>query len=155
MKYYSFEKYKNTKGRKASVKSKKKIFLMFFIAVIIGVFSFYVANEEFREFIDKYILIKEINENDGTTIDISGIPSSFIYAYDRYIVVLDKNNLSKYNNNGKKEFNIEVNISSPLFASNNRFLVLAEENGQKLYLILRGKYFMAERYRRANFKNKC
>ena len=44
-------------------------------------------------------------------------------------------NFEIYDNTGKKENELTLEITKPIFNSNNRYLVVAEEKGQKLYLI--------------------
>ena len=58
-----------------------------------------------------------------------------IYAFNKYIGVLNKTKLNIYNQNGSTEAELEVQISNPLFNSANRFLAIAENQGQKFYLI--------------------
>lgn len=108
------------------------IFTLISFAVI---FSLYVGNENFRGFIDKYILRKEISEDNASIIDLTYEDSGSIYAYNDKIVILSKNNLTTYNTSGKEENKLEINISNPIFASTNRFLAVAENKGQKLYLV--------------------
>lgn len=98
-------------------------------------FALYVGNESVRLFFDKYIFRKEINEDSKKVIDLAYEDSKNIYAYNNNIVVLIKNSLYTYNQLGKEESNLELNISNPIFASNNRFLVVAENKGKKIYSV--------------------
>ena len=98
-------------------------------------FSLYVGNESFRVFFDRYIFRKEINEDNRNVIDLSYEDSKNIYAYNNKIVVLIKNNLHTYNQSGREESSLEINISNPIFASNNRFLAVAENKGKKIYSV--------------------
>ncbi len=70
-----------------------------------------------------------------TTIDLKESQTFNIYAFNKYIGILNKNKFSIYGNTGNEEKEIEVQISNPLFDSANRFLAIAESKGQKLYLI--------------------
>lgn len=120
---------------------KKKLFIIISIIIailIIIILSFYIGNKEFRTFFDRYIFRKEITENNAVTIDISDQENLGIYAFDKYITILNKNKLSLYTNSGKKEYEFEINISDAIYASNNRFLVVAQKNGQTLYQISEG-----------------
>lgn len=136
MKYLLFEQYKKKQKRKLN---KKKIIFMssilLLVILVIAVITIYTKNEAFRNFFDQYILRKDIHENDNPTIEVSIDNPGHIYAYDRYITILDKSMLKVYSSSGRKEYEIEVNINTPTFDSNNRFLLLAEENGKKIYLI--------------------
>jgi len=121
-----------------SPQTKKKIKIAAIILVtilIILCLGFYIGNAEFRSFFDRYILRKEIVENNVTSIDISTMENPSIYAYDKYITILNKNKLTTYSSSGKKEYEHDISVSDALYASNNRFLVVAQKNGQNLYLI--------------------
>ena len=117
---------------------KKKIniglIILLVILVITGI-AFYIGNANFRTFIDRYILRKEIIQNNVASIDISSLENPSIYAYSKYITILNKNILTTYSSSGKKEYEHEIKITNPLYASNNRFLGIAEKKGQNLYLI--------------------
>lgn len=119
-------------------KTKKKVIVGSIIAIIsitILTTALYIGNKEFKTFINRYILRKEIVQNNVSSIDIQALENPSIYAYDKYITILNKNKLTTYSNSGKKEFEHEISVSDALYASNNRFLALAEKNGQNLYLI--------------------
>jgi len=134
VKVVNFEKVKNEKKL-----NKLKVTWAAIIAIGLITFSIlfalYVGNENFRVFFDKYILRKEINEENSNIINLAYEDSENIYAYNNKIVLLIKNNLHTYNQYGKEEFNFEVNISNPIFASSNRFLLVAENKGKKIYSI--------------------
>lgn len=123
-------------------KEKKKkimtIFISILITVIIIISALYIGNRSFRTFFDRYILGKEITENKATSIDISNQENPSIYAFDKYITILNKNQLDLYTSSGKKEYELQVNISNALYAANNRFLMIGEANGQNLYQISEG-----------------
>ncbi len=106
------------------------VIIAFFILVCI-----YIANKPFHEFVDKYVLMKHLNENNVTSISLEESTSSNIYAYDKYISTLEQNTLTGYNASGKKEYELTVEISNPLIDTNNRFLLIAEKEKQKIYLI--------------------
>lgn len=90
------------------------VIIAFFILVCI-----YIANKPFHEFIDKYVLMKHLNENNVTSISLEESTSSNIYAYDKYISTLEQNTLTGYNVSGKKEYELTVEISTPLIDTNN------------------------------------
>ncbi len=117
---------------------KKKIIIagiiILIILLILGV-AFYIGNTNFRTFVDRHILRKEIIQNNVASIDISALENPSIYAYNKYITILNKNILTTYSSSGKKEYEHEIKVTNPLYASNNRFLAIAEKNGQNIYLI--------------------
>lgn len=123
-------------------KEKKKkllIIISIIVAILIVItLSFYIGNKEFRTFLDRYILRKEITENNAVTIDISDQENPEMYAFDKYITILNKNKLNLYTASGKKEYELDINISDAIYSSNNRFLVIAQKNGQTLYQISEG-----------------
>lgn len=119
--------------------NKKKI-LKIVITIAIVIFSIvliflYKHNNNVRKFFDVYIFRKIVNEEEATTINIENLKSENIFAYDKYIAILDQNILKLYNKTGNIESNIDINISNPIIETNNRFLCIAEKGGQKIYLI--------------------
>ncbi len=117
-------------------KSPLKICVIFLIMVfVVCNIARYVADEEFRDMIDARVLKKELEEATLATIELNSDANPFIFAYDKYINVLSKNNLVKYTADGTAVKNFEVNISEPLIDSNGKYLVLAEKKGQNIYLI--------------------
>lgn len=131
------------KAMQIEIDKEKKKKLLIIISIIIAIliviiFSFYIGNKEFRTFLDRYVLGKEITENNAVTIDISDQENVSVYAFDKYITILNKNKLALYTNTAKKEYEIEINISEAIYASNNRFLMVAQKNGQTLYQISEG-----------------
>ena len=58
-----------------------------------------------------------------------------IYAFNRYIGILNQTKFTIYGSTGNEEETLEVQISNPIFSSANRFLAIAENGGQKFYLI--------------------
>ena len=114
---------------------KKYIILGIIAVILIILLIFFCFNSSFRNFITIYIFRKSVSQDNLTTITLNEDESSFAYAYDKNIVVLNKNILSTYNSSGNVISKIDVNISSPIFASNNRFLAIGENNGNSIYLI--------------------
>ncbi len=118
--------------------NKKKIIILIITAIltiaIITVSAIYINNKEARDWIDKNILQKEKTQNNLPSIEIEENNSN-VYAFNRYIGVFSKNNFSIYNSVGNKENELTLEITKPIFNSNNRYLAVAEEKGQKLYII--------------------
>lgn len=121
--------------------SKKKFLIVIIIIIVIGlaisIFAYMKINN-FREWVDTYILRKNIENVDISYINIDSINNPNIYAYDKYITILEKNTLSMYTSNGNKSEEIEINISNPIYSSNNKYLCIAENKGKNLYLLLGG-----------------
>ena len=115
----------------------KKILIIItsIIALIIVItISLYIANESVRNWMDIYILRKEIIEENLPTISLDN-ENSNIYAYDNHIVILRDNKLVIYNSSGKEETTINVSITTPLFKSCGKYLLVGDKNNKNLYLI--------------------
>lgn len=120
------------------INKKKIIISVIAIIILIGIIAIsiiYIQNKEARTWIDKNILQKEKTQNNLPSIEIEDENNSTIYAFNKYIGILNKNNFKIYNNAGKEEKQLTLEISKPIFNCSNRYLAVAEEKGQKLYLI--------------------
>ena len=71
-------------------------------------------------------------QNEATTIDLNDEESSNIYAFNKYIGILNKNKFSIYGSSGNEEQSLDIQISSPIFCSADRFLVIGEKKGAKI-----------------------
>lgn len=123
---------KNIKDKKETSKITAFIVIIFFIVFFT---ARYATDEDFRTMIDVNVLKKQVDESTLTAIEIDLESNSNIFAYDKYIAVLNKNNLVEYTSDGKKIAELETNISVPLVHTNGKYMVMAEKNGQKIYLI--------------------
>ena len=127
---------KETKEKKVN---KKKVIITI-IAIIIILFlivisAIYMNNKNVRVWIDKNIFRKEVIQNNLPTIELNESDTQNIYAFNKYIGVLSKNQFAIYDNSGKKQDELNIEITKPIFNSSGRHLVIAEEKGQKVYLI--------------------
>ena len=116
---------------------KKKIIIIIGVILILAIIiivSLYIANKPARDWMDKYILRKNIIEENLPTIALEN-ENSNVYAYDNHIVVLENNNLVIYNQAGKEETTINVSITTPLFADCEKYLLVADKNNKNVYLI--------------------
>ena len=105
------------------------------ILIFIVLFCIYLGNKNFRDFMDKYVLMKNVTENNVVAISLDDTENNNIYTYDKYICVFKNNTLIGYNSSANKEYELTVKLTNPIVDINNRFLLIAEENGQKIYLI--------------------
>ena len=113
------------------------------VAIIIGVIVILIAtitiiyqfNRQARNWIDKNIFRKEVMQDKVTTIELKENQHSNIYAFNKYIGVLNKNQFVIYGNTGNEEKTLEVQISNPFFNSEGRYLAIAEKKGKKFYII--------------------
>jgi hypothetical protein len=119
--------------------NKKKIIMATIVAIIIifliVLAILYANNKDARNWIDKNIFRKEKTQNNLPAIEIDESNNSNIYAFNKYIGVLNKNDFKIYDSTAKKENELTIEITKPIFNSNSRYLAIAEEKGQKFYLI--------------------
>ena len=124
--------------QKKRIKKRKVVIVGIIILLIILAISIvviYHKNIEVREWIDIYIFRKEIMQDNLSKIELVDIEDSNIYAYSRYIGVLNRNKFDIYTSLGNKEITLDMQVQKPIFNSTNRFLVIAEDRGQKFYVI--------------------
>lgn len=117
---------------------KKKIIIIVIISIIILAIviatSLYVANDSIRDWMDINLLKKNVLSENLPTILLEN-ENTNIYAFDNHIVVLQNNELIIYNSSGKQEAIINVTITTPIFKSSGKYLLLAEKDGKNVYLI--------------------
>lgn len=137
MKLIEFKEYNNLDSEK-SLNKKKIIGFMITAVIIVLAITFsvvYACNKTFRNWADIHILMKSISEGSLSSIDIDVDEDVSVYAYDRYIAVLKDNKMNIYNTSGKSTASLDINISTPVFTANGKYLAVAEKGKQKIYLI--------------------
>lgn len=125
-------------NNKKKVNKKKMVILIIiivFIVIAIVTIGVYSTNNQVREWIDKNIFRKEVLQDKVATIDLKENQDSNIYAFNKYIGILNKTKFSIYNSTGSQEKTLDLQISNPIWSSANRFLAIAENKGKKVYLI--------------------
>ncbi|MBO5179540.1 MAG: hypothetical protein J6B87_04255 [Clostridia bacterium] len=136
MKIIEFKEYNNDNFQSIN---KKKIVATVTIAtilVIILVFIlFYFFNKNFRNWADMHILMKTITEGKLSSIEIDSSEKLSIYAYDKYIAVINVDKLEIYNSSAKKISSIDVNIDNPTFESKGRYMVIGDKGKKRVYLV--------------------
>ena len=119
--------------------NKKKIVITILVVIllvaIIVVVGLYLSNEMVREWIDRNIFRKEVEQDTAATIELNEEQVGNVYAFNRYIGILNQTKFTIYGNTGNEEETLDIQISNPIFSSANRFLAIAENKGQKFYLI--------------------
>lgn len=127
----------SNKQRRELNKSKilKISIILICIILFISFILLYESNEKVRNFFDVYIFRKIINEEKVPSIEIDASKNINVFAYYKYIAILDQNTLKLYNKSGNEEHSLDIEISNPLFETNNNYLCVAEKGGNKLYLI--------------------
>ncbi|MBP3463038.1 MAG: hypothetical protein J6K45_00925 [Clostridia bacterium] len=132
MKKYSLEKFKEK--RKNKKMAKLTIITLIAICILVLV-ALYMANKNFRSFIDTYILRKEISEENASSITIDTENLSLIYAYDNNLAVYADGNINFYNSRAKQVANIEITLSKPIADSEKKYLALGDYDSQKICLV--------------------
>ncbi len=139
-KVVEFEQQPESQEKKSKKKlNKKKMIIIIAIAVVILILTIvaviYAFNREFRNFMDRHILRKDLTDENVAVIEFDYDSNTNIIPYGRYICILAENNLEQYNSSGKKEQEVKIEINNPVYDTNGRYLVIGEKGSQKLYLI--------------------
>ena len=118
--------------------NKKKLAVLIIILIllisIIIIAIIYNNNKQFKNWMDKNIFNKEVMQANTNTIELEN-ENSKICAFNKKIGVLNKNQFKIYNEFGNEETNLNIEITNPIFKTSNRFIAIAENGGQKLYII--------------------
>ena len=129
----------NEQNNTAKKINKKKLAFIIAISiiliVIIAISIIYVKNEQFRDWVDKNVLRKEISQENLPSIEIKAGDNPTVYAFNQNIGILNKNEFKIYNSTGKEEKTLNLQITTPIIDSANRYLAIGESKGKKLYLI--------------------
>lgn len=129
----------NEQNNTAKKINKKKLAIIIAISIIliiiITISIVYAKNEQFRDWIDKNVLRKEISQENLPSIEIKADDNPTVYAFNQNIGILNKNEFKIYNSTGKEEKTLNLQITTPIIDSANRYLVIGEDKGKKLYLI--------------------
>lgn len=126
----------NTRKRKLNI-SKVIIITIISLLIIAAIIliSLYISEKNFREWIDTNIFKKNLTEEDVYVINLDTGKTNQVYVYSKYVALLNDKKITLYNNYGEEQTSIDVNVNSALFASNGKYLALAEQNGNEVYLI--------------------
>ena len=120
------------------------IVVVLILAVVI-IFSLYIAEEGFRKWVDINVLRKDISSESVATVDLNVDKNNQIVCYNKYIGILNEKNLKIYNSAGENITDISVNINTAIFSTNDRYLAIAEKNGQELCVISDKTYLWSQK----------
>lgn len=138
MKLLEYKQFNNSDENQEKSLNKKKVIMASSAAVavliIIILIILYSVNPSFRNFMDAHVLFKHLDEKNLAYINIESDENFYTYAYYNYVVALQNNNLTLYNSSGKEVASFNVKVSSPIFAAQDNYLVVAEKNQQKVYV---------------------
>lgn len=119
--------------------NKKKMIIAISIVIIIFIIGItmliYNSSRDARKFLDQYLFRKNITQEKLTAIELNYGSNISVFAYNKYICVLAENKLMEYNSTGKLENEIPLEINSPVYSVNNKYIAISEKNGSKLNLI--------------------
>ncbi len=132
MEQYSIENFKETKKVKKNIKVAAIILL---ICIAIICIALYLANNNFRRYIDVHLLRKEINEKNAIQLELDVESLSFISVFNNKIITVNNGALTFYSNKAKEEDKLDVILSEPVADSCEKYLALGDKNGNKIYLI--------------------
>lgn len=124
--------------KKRKINKKKIVFTLIVLLLIMAsviIFAIYCMNANFRRWADKNLLMKEIMQGNTISIEFNGENSSNVYAFNKYVVVLENKILKIYNTLGIEEKTITTDISNPIFDAVGNYLIIAEKNGDSIYLL--------------------
>ncbi|MCL2354339.1 MAG: DUF5711 family protein [Oscillospiraceae bacterium] len=124
------EKVKNDIDKRRVIKISIAVFIALLIMVILFIYS---NNENFRSFMDTHIFRREVHENNLPEIQIGR--NTHVFAHNGNIFTFEQNTLRAFSRNGNEAFSFDIRVTSPIFASNNNFLAVADKDGSNLYLI--------------------
>ncbi len=111
------------------------VFLLIIVLIAITAIGLYLGNSTIRLWVDKNILKKDIGEENLPFIEIEESDNVSVYAYSDYIATISNSTLTLYNSNANVVTNMDVTVTNPKFYANGRYLLLADEGGENLYLI--------------------
>lgn len=119
--------------------NKKKVTITICVAIILVIIltfvMLYVFNDKFRRWADMHVLMKVVHEGSLSSIEIDGSENVSVYAYDKYVAIVNGNKLELYNSSAKNVANHEVNMLTPIFGANGKYLAIGDKGRQKLYLV--------------------
>ena len=117
---------------------KKIILIIVVLLIIIGIIIsaiIYNNNDNARVWMDKNIFRKEKIQDNLPSIEVENMDSSKVCVFNKHIGVLKENKFQIYDNTAKKENELTIDVAKPIFSTSGRYLVIAEQEGQKVYLI--------------------
>ena len=77
------------------MKKNLKISILILLGILLAiVIARYITDEDFRYLVDTKVLKKELEQDTLSTIEINYESTPSVFAYDKYVAVLNKNNLN-------------------------------------------------------------
>lgn len=116
------------------------IFVALLIICVITLAILYFANENFRNWTDINVFGKNINEKDIASIDLDTDKNNQLFCYSKYVCILNNKTLKLYNSSGQDIAEIPIDINTGIFEANNKYLAIAEKEGQEFCVIFDKTY---------------
>ena len=95
----------------------------------------YVTSEDTRNFINRNLLGKKLDEQTIKKIEVNSDENQKIYAFSKYICMFSKNELKYYDSSTNLVNTLNIEMSNPIMKSNGKYMIMAEENGKTICLI--------------------
>jgi hypothetical protein len=102
--------------------------------MISTVLGLYVGNSQARDWVDRNILKKVVEEEALNSIDLENDNARGV-AFSSRIAVVSNNTLKIYDESAKETTTIDVNITTPIFYSNGDYLLVGDYGKSNIYLI--------------------
>lgn len=121
-----------------AINKKKVVITVCTVVITVMALTFvllYVYNNDFRKWADVNVLMKVVSEGTLSSIEIDKNENMYVFAYDKYVAVVNENKLNIYNSSAKKVTSNDININNPIFGSNGKYLVIGDKGKQKIFLI--------------------
>ena len=100
--------------------------------IILTFILLYAFNPGFRKWADTHILMKVVHEGTLSSIDIDETENISVYTYDKYIAIINGNKMEIYNSSAKGVASHEVNVITPIFDANGKYMVIGDKGKQKV-----------------------
>lgn len=113
----------------------KIIFILIIIVCLCLIVFLYFYKQNFRKWVDINIFRKNVTNENTNSIYLDTDKNNQIHCYGKNICILNDKNLKLYNSFGENITEISVDINSGLFDSSDKYLAIAEKNGQNVYVI--------------------
>ena len=111
--------------------------IVIFVVTMMAIFMVarYISDSSFKDLIDQKVFRIGVTEESLKSIEIDNSSNVNVYAYDKYIAVLNKNVLKQYNEDAEEKYSLDIKISMPIVATSGKYMIMAEKGGEKAYLI--------------------
>ncbi|MBR3512330.1 MAG: hypothetical protein IKN74_05185 [Clostridia bacterium] len=111
--------------------------IVIFVVTMMAIFMVarYISDSSFKDLIDQKVFRIGVIEESLKSIEIDNSSNVNVYAYDKYIAVLNKNVLKQYDKDAEEKYSLDIKISMPIVATSGKYMIMAEKGGEKAYLI--------------------